>query len=625
MKLKIYLLLFLFASKVFSQVTENLDSLLARCEYMLATNNTNRTLLLNYATKAAQIAEKQENWDKLAAAYLYIGEYYGKKGQEDQLYKYLFQAVEYFKKVKNYKEASKIYRLVGGYEMDKENYTKTRNYYQEAYHLALQVGDSTEVFYILADKALLLIYLDSLEKAENTYSDLEKTFKNYDNAGDKATRWHNLALGYYNRADYNKALLWLKKSAHLKREIFDKKLYKDSKDSLLNLYRLTSSILGMGKIHRKMNEWETSNQYLLEGAKIAEKANFNDLLDDVYNLLGSNYAKLGKYEQGFEALRKHIILKDSIFGIEVRKNQEAIEGKYQNEKKQQQIKELELKNQVQQRNQILFLLGIVALLIILGLLYRNFRSKQKANQKLAEINEKLSSLNEELKTINDRLDEANEAKTKLFGIISHDLRKPIGDLFQFLQIQKNSPQALSKADKQNIEKHIQHSAENLLEIMEDILIWSKTQMEQFSLAYEQVDLQDLLNEIVLLYENSILEKNIVVEKLLAKPFSIQTDANILKIILRNLFGNALKYTPINGKITFSAQNTAKGYEIIIADNGKGMSSSQIAELMQWNTLKSGNSGLGLRLCKEFTEMLNGKMFIQSTENEGTKMILFFSQ
>lgn len=618
MKLPIYLFLCLFTSKVFSQVPENLDSLLARCEYMLATNDTNRTLLLNYATKAAQIAEKQENWDKLANAYLYIGEYYGKKGQEDQLYKYLFQAVELFKKTKNYKEAAKIYRLVGGNEMDKENYTKTRTYYQEAYHLALQVDDSTEIFNVLADKALLLIYLDSLEKAENTYIDLEKTFKNYDNAGDKATRWHNLALGYYNRADYNNALLWLKKSVHLKREIFDKKLYKDSKDSLLNLYRLSSSILGIGKVYRKMGEWETSNQYLIEGVEIAEKANFNDSLDDVYNLLGSNYAKLGKYEQGFEALRKHIILKDSLFGIEIRKNQEAIEGKYQNEKKQQQIKELELKNQVQQRNQILFLVGIVALLLTLGLLYRNFRNKQKANLKLAEINE-------ELKTINDRLDEANQAKTKLFGIISHDLRKPIGDLFQFLQIQKNSPQALSDTDKQNIENQIQHSAENLLEIMEDILVWSKTQMEQFSLAYEQVDLQDLLNEIVLLYENSILEKNIIVEKLLAKPFSIQTDTNILKIILRNLFGNALKHTPINGKITFLAQNTPQGYEIMIADNGKGMSSYQIAELMQWNMLKSGNSGLGLRLCKEFTEMLNGKMFIQSAENEGTKVVLFFSQ
>lgn len=625
MKLPIYLFLCLFTSKVLSQVSENLDSLLARCEYMLATNDTNRTLLLNYATKASQIAEKQENWDKLAAAYLYIGEYYGKKGQEDQLYKYLFQAVEYFKKAKNYKEVSKIYRLVGGYEMDKENYTKTRSYYQEAYQLALQAADSTEIFNILADKALLLIYLDSLEKAENTYADLEKTFKNYDNAGDKATRWHNLALGYYNRADYNKALFWLKKSTQLKREIFDKKLYKDSKDSLLNLYRLTSSILGMGKIHRKMNEWETSNQYLLEGAEIAENANFNDLLDDVYNLVGSNYAKLGKYEQGFEALRKHIILKDSLFGIEVRKNQEAIEGKYQNEKKQQQIKELELKNQVQQRNQILFLVGIVALLLILGLLYRNFRNKQKANQKLAEINEKLSSLNEELKTINDRLDEANQAKTKLFGIISHDLRKPIGDLFQFLQIQKNSPQALSDTDKQNIEKQIQHSAENLLEIMEDILVWSKTQMEQFSLEYEKIDLQSLFKEIVLLYENSILEKNIAVEKLSAKPFFVQTDSNILKIILRNLFSNALKYTPINGKITFSAQSTSQGYEIIITDNGKGMNQTQVAELLQWNTLKSGNSGLGLRLCREFAEMLNGKMLIQSAENEGTKVILFFSQ
>lgn len=626
MKFNLFFLIgLLSALSIFAQNAENLDTLLAHCEKIIATNDTNRLQLLAYAQKASQIAQEQKNWDKLAAAYYYISEYYKKIGKTDEEYQYLFEAVENYKKAKNFKKASQIYRYVGGNEMDKDNFAKTRHYFQEAYQLALQAGDSTELFNIISDNALLLIYSDSLEKAEQIYQKLEKDFTKYDNEGDKGTRWHNLALGYYKRKNYQQALFWLNKSIELKRKIFDQKLYKNSKDSLLNLYRLSMSIIGMGKVYRRMQEWELSNQYLLEGSEIAEKANFIDLLDDIYNLVGSNYAKMGKYEQGFEALRKHIVLKDSLFDVEIRKNQEDLEAKYQNEKKQQQIKELELKNQVQQRNQILFSVGIVALIAILGLLYRNFRNKQKANQKLAEINEELNSLNEELQTTNERLDEANRAKTKLFGIISHDLRKPIADLFQFLQIQKNNPQILSETSKYDIEKQIQHSAENLLEIMEDILVWSKTQMEHFSLNIEKINLSELFQEVISLYETAIQEKNIAVEKSVSSSFWVQTDSNLLKIILRNIFSNALKYTPTNGKIELFAQNMAQGYEIAITDNGKGMNSTQLAELMQWNTLKSGNSGLGLRLCKEFTEMLGGKIFIHSAENKGTKVILSFYQ
>nr|WP_321539970.1 HAMP domain-containing sensor histidine kinase [Flavobacterium piscinae] len=152
-------------------------------------------------------------------------------------------------------------------------------------------------------------------------------------------------------------------------------------------------------------------------------------------------------------------------------------------------------------------------------------------------NQKRKKVNQKLMFLNNELDQANKAKARFFSILNHDLRGPVANLIFFLQLQKESPEMLDEESIKRMQDKTMHGAENLLHSMEDILQWSKSQMENFKPQPSQVSVNSLFEDT---QKHFLSTEQIRIEFENPNNLKLFTDENYLKTILRNLTGNAIK-------------------------------------------------------------------------------------
>ena len=285
---------------------------------------------------------------------------------------------------------------------------------------------------------------------------------------------------------------------------------------------------------------------------------------------------------------------------------------------QAQIQQLEIQNS--HRARIAFIAGLLLLAVVAGIVLRQSRLRKKANDELAILNARLDANNTQLTTTNRQLDEANRIKARFFGILSHDLRAPIGNLATFLRLQKEAPELLGKEERAIYQQQLATNADNLLSVMEDLLLWSKGQMNNFKPQIRSIHILTLFHDI-----QKLIPQGIATEVAFENPDNIDvaTDENFLKTIMRNLTGNALKalaHTP-DGKITWKAWAANGNKYLSISDNGPGLSKAQLETLFAESAVTSAGSGLGLHIIKDFTQMLGQQIEVKSEQGKGTTFII----
>lgn len=391
-----------------------------------------------------------------------------------------------------------------------------------------------------------------------------------------------------------------------------------------DVYLMSDAYLGMGQVSAAKNNYAVAVNWFNKSLAVATANKMTEREAEVYNSLANAASAAKKFDKAYEYHVKYMVAKDSLAKEVSKKNISQLETQFQTEKKVQQIKLLDQKQkaqslelQSQRRTKYFLIIAIVFVLIIIGLTLRSYRIKQNANLALADKNKALGELNTELQTVNAQLDEANRSKAKLFGILSHDLRAPVSSLFQFLNLQKNYAGKLNEQQAQKHNINIISSAETLMESMEDLLMWSKSQMDTFSLTIEEANAEDIIDDTISLHTNFANDKNISLKKLGIAPVIIKTDLNFLKIVLRNIISNGIKFTKEGGSITFGVGAQGDQTVFNINDTGIGMNQTHLTHLFEWNSIRSDTSGMGLRLAKEFTERLGGTIHVASVPGEGT--------
>jgi signal transduction histidine kinase len=168
--------------------------------------------------------------------------------------------------------------------------------------------------------------------------------------------------------------------------------------------------------------------------------------------------------------------------------------------------------------------------------------------------------------LNNQLDEANKIKAKFFGILSHDLRAPVANLINFLQLQKNEPELLSRQENAIHQQNISESAENLLSNMEAMLLWSKEQMENFKPQIRTVAVSDLFDYLQKFFPQT---NRVNIRYHQAPGLVVSADENYLRIIMQNLTSNAIKVlkNDVNGAIEWNAKTEGNKTILSITDNG----------------------------------------------------------
>jgi signal transduction histidine kinase len=224
-----------------------------------------------------------------------------------------------------------------------------------------------------------------------------------------------------------------------------------------------------------------------------------------------------------------------------------------------------------------------------------------------------------LSVTNDELTQANETKARLFGIISHDLRSPVSRIVQLLQVQKERPDMLDEATRRRHEQRLQLASENVLETMEDLLLWSKSQMEHFTPQPVTVHLDGVLEKEIGLLQQPMEEKQLRLDNQVPPGLVKMTDENFLAVILRNLLQNAVKYTSPGGVISLRADED----RIYISNSPAGARAEELNRRLQSRQVDSKGSGLGLQIAADLAVRINARIsFLQEGQDVLTAALDF---
>lgn len=444
--------------------------------------------------------------------------------------------------------------------------------------------------------------------------------------------------------DYDKALFYFKLSESLSIKSND-------------IESLTNSYNGIGTTYIFLKQFDKAEKYLLKNLQLSEKIKNDDRTCTSYMNLANLYYEQYKddlaifyFKKSYETSKKAKAFdkkrdasknmavveenrgnfkqalayrKESEQWKDSLNNQNKIwavadfEKKFAVAQKQKQIKVLEVENKLKnnQRNWLFFSSICLFLLLTAGVY---FYAQKVKNARIILLQK-------------NKLDELNASKDQLFSIVSHDLRSSVNAL-------KTSNAKLSATlETKNYEELnqliVQNSgiANSTYSLLDNLLHWALLQTKQLYFHKESVHLFSIVQQIEYNYKSLLIEKGIDFENSVSKNIFIFVDLDSLKIVLRNLLDNAIKFSNENGKISFyTPGNNPDFCQLVLEDTGLGMDEKTIKEILKDDELLAKKSksetigtGLGMQLCKQMVKKNGGTIQIESELHKGTKIMLTF--
>lgn len=225
-----------------------------------------------------------------------------------------------------------------------------------------------------------------------------------------------------------------------------------------------------------------------------------------------------------------------------------------------------------------------------------------------------------------KIEVLNETKTRLIAIFSHDIGSPLNSLNGLLQLKEGG--MLSEDELNQHSRKVKKALENVLDMLKNIVKWSRLQLEGFNPIMEKTNIGIVINEVIESVSNMAEQKKIGIQNRLTSEAHVTLDPEILKLVIRNFLTNSIKFSHPNSFVTISSSVQADSITISVQDTGTGISAENISKLFGFKNSTVGTqdekgSGIGLAITKEFTEMMNGKISVKSEIGNGSTFSVTF--
>lgn len=232
---------------------------------------------------------------------------------------------------------------------------------------------------------------------------------------------------------------------------------------------------------------------------------------------------------------------------------------------------------------------------------------------------------EEINKYSKKLEELNASKDKFFSVLAHDLRSPFLALLGYSEILYEEFEELDNEQLKFYSGNLNKAAQNLFNLLENLLEWSRVQSGKINFNPQSFDLISLLNSVINLFSENLRRKEIFLKTEFDENILVYCDINMIESVARNFISNAIKFTNHGGNIKVIAKKTAGKIEISVEDNGVGMSEDKLKSLFKLDenisspgTDNEQGTGLGLIISREFIEKNGGVVKVESEEGRGSK-------
>jgi len=601
---------------------------------------------IEFANRGLKIAEKY-NWQNgIGISKLHLGMHQISKGNYTDAYSNLKQAEKILASLKDIENLARTYNQLGILRANLGKFPESLDYFLKSLKTfeSMKAGDfrfsiascheNIGTIYNLTnslDKAILEYQkaIAILEKLPQSDLELAMNIANLGTIYHKQSKFA-LAIETYKKADQKLMPLqdafglaftnsWMG-LAYMELAQYDTSIEK-SNAALLSVNKVgdkqlkttTYQTLGYAWLKKGMqsgNETALQNAFnhLSTSLKMhRELGNHEGLIKD-YQYISEYYRYKKDYSKSLEAHTQFSAYKDSVFNFKNKQSLQNLEDERTIDLRDKEIQINRLTIESKEKQKWFYLFGIALLLGFGALIVRQSQNRKKTNEKL--------------QLLNTELDNANKTKARFFSILNHDLRSPVASLISFLHLQKDSPEMLDSETKKRMENKTISSAENLLESMEDILLWSKGQMENFNPEPTKIAIETLFDDIRKHF-SSIENVKIYFEN--PDDLKLFTDENYVKTILRNLAGNAIKALEQtqNAAVVLKAWKEDSQNYISVSDNGPGGTQEQFRALYDENEVVGIQTGLGLHLIRDLAKAINCKIDVASNPGNGTIFTLKF--
>ena len=237
---------------------------------------------------------------------------------------------------------------------------------------------------------------------------------------------------------------------------------------------------------------------------------------------------------------------------------------------------------------------------------------------------RLAELLENEAALIGRLEYEATVKDRFFSIIAHDLKSPFTSLLGMTQMMSKLADKLGKDQLVEYATNVNEAGEQVFELLQNLLEWSRLQMEGTRLDVEILPLRELAQECLIISKPMALEKEIRLTNKI-KNATAFADRSMVQTVIRNLIANSLKFTPPHGSVEISSQNQGDAVQITVSDSGVGMSMEHAGKLFALDqktstkgTAGETGTGLGLPLCKDMVERNGGSIWVESAPGAGSR-------
>ena len=263
----------------------------------------------------------------------------------------------------------------------------------------------------------------------------------------------------------------------------------------------------------------------------------------------------------------------------------------------------------------------------------NLKANVKLNTRgeLKQLADSFNSMVEELRIeisssdeLNKELVESNHSKDTFFSIIAHDLKNPFSAILGLADLLTNQYNDFDEEERKEFIDEINNSSKIVYELLNNLLTWARSQSGKIQLKKEILDLRLIAEKSIASYMANAMQKNIGIVNEIPESVAVYADQYTLSVIIENVLNNAIKFTPDDGRIVFSAKAGPGSVEISIQDSGVGMSKEILDRLLapaglptSPGTNNETGTGLGIILIKEFIDKNGGTFYVESTPGTGT--------
>ncbi len=534
--------------------------------------------------------------DDLAREYEYMGDY------SKALMEYL-ETIELAEKANDKTILSITNENVASLYFSLKDYDQAMAFYKKVKAINEEIGNPLYMAETMTNMASAYSDMGELDLAMFNVNNSIKIFEE-----NKIIEW--LAYAYQIKGDiyleqnkFNWAMYWYDQSNLLYNDIHDER----GEITLLN---------GMSKALIGLKSDSIPEIHALKAYQLSKKIDDKIGIQESSKILYTFYKEKGDFETSLKYHEQYTLITDYLNKNENEKGLTMLKTKIEyDQQKQQLILENEEKLAKQKIYVYIVLFILMIFLGIMLLIRRNVKIQSELNKELVSKTADLEKKEEHLKNV-------NHTKDKLFSIIGHDLRGPIGAFQGLIKMFKEGE--MTRDEFLSFVPKLKSDIDHISFTLNNLLSWGQTQMNGSVTKPSVTAIETIVEENIALLSETASNKSIKLLNRLELNTMAWADSNQMDIVIRNLLSNAIKFTPKKGTVTIGAVEKINQWEIYVRDNGIGMNEETMTKIFcknsshtSYGTNDEKGTGLGLSLCKEMVEKNNGKIWVNSAPSKGS--------